>query len=332
MFSKIKNKLKKNKSSENNQKDYNPLDIEENDHNSRYNTTDEECYLNNYRMVDEFMNKKEIPLFTNIEIETINRCNGTCSFCPVNKNDDTREFKKMSEDLFKDIISQLKEINYTSSIALHSNNEPLLDKRIYKFAKLTRNELQNCYIYLFTNGTLLDIDKFHNLMENLDLIVIDNYTDDFKLHPQVEEIYNYCLENPEIQNKVLIDIRLQNQILTSRGGQANNRNNILKLKTTCLLPYNKIVVQPDGRVPLCCCDPFGKVILGDLNENSLVEIWKGEKFQDIRQKLYQKEHGRENIELCKDCDAITISASGIPYEEEYILNQYNRLKEILLQN
>ena len=97
-----------------------------------------------------------------------------------------------------------------------------------------------------------------------------------------------------------------------------------------MIPYNKIVVQPDGRVPLCCCDPFGKVILGDLNDNSLVEIWKGEKYQDIRQKLYKKEYARENINLCKNCDAITLNISGIPYEEEYILNQYNHLKEIIL--
>lgn len=329
MFSKIKNKIK-NKFMKNVQNVNKPQDFEENNHNIKYNATDEECYENNYKIIDEFMNKREIPIFTNIEIETINRCNGTCSFCPVNKNDDTREFKKMSEELFKNIISQLKKNKYTGSIALHSNNEPLLDKRIYEFARFTRNELPNCYIYLFTNGTLLDMNKFQDLMENLDLIVIDNYSDDLKLHDPIKEIYEYCLKNPEIQRKVLIDMRLQNQILTSRGGQANNRNNILKLKTTCLIPYNKIVVQPDGRVPLCCCDPFGKVILGDLNDNSLVEIWKGEKYQDIRQKLYKKEYARENINLCKNCDAITLNISGIPYEEEYILNQYNHLKEIIL--
>ena len=323
MFSKIKNKLLKNNKQVTN---------EENNHNSRYNVADEECYVNNFEIVKEFMNKKEIPLFANVEIETMNRCNGTCSFCPVNKNDDMREFKKMPKELFEEIIFQLKEVNYTGSIALHSNNEPLLDKRIYEFAKITRQELPNSYIYLFTNGTLLDLDKFHDLMENLDLMVIDNYSDELKLHQGVEEVYEYCLKNPEIKKKVLIDMRLQNQILTSRGGQANNRSNILKLKTTCLLPYNKIVVQPDGKVPLCCCDPFGKMILGDLNENSLVEIWQGEKFREIREKLYQKEYGRENIELCKECDAITLSISGIPYEEEYILNQYNRLEEILLQN
>ena len=188
MFSKLKNIFTK----ENQDNDLtvdNPQIIEENDHNTRYNTADEESYLNNFKIVDELMNKKEIPLFTDIEIETINRCNGTCSFCPVNRNVDTREFKKMPEELFNKIIQELKEINYSGSVALYSNNEPLLDKRIYEFARITREELPNSYIYMFTNGTLIDMDKFLELMKYLDLLVIDNYTDEFKFHPQVEDIY-----------------------------------------------------------------------------------------------------------------------------------------------
>ena len=193
MFSKLKNIFTK----ENQDNDLtvdNPQIIEENDHNTRYNTADEESYLNNFKIVDELMNKKEIPLFTDIEIETINRCNGTCSFCPVNRNVDTREFKKMPEELFNKIIQELKEINYSGSVALYSNNEPLLDKRIYEFARITREELPNSYIYMFTNGTLIDMDKFLELMKYLDLLVIDNYTDEFKFHPQVEEIYPYQLK------------------------------------------------------------------------------------------------------------------------------------------
>lgn len=34
--------------------------------------------------------EKDVPLFEYVEIETINRCNGVCSFCPVNKLVDTR--------------------------------------------------------------------------------------------------------------------------------------------------------------------------------------------------------------------------------------------------
>ena len=50
-------------------------------------------------------------LFDHVEIETINRCNGICSFCPVNRKVDTREFKKMDKSVFEKIINELSDIN-----------------------------------------------------------------------------------------------------------------------------------------------------------------------------------------------------------------------------
>ena len=41
-----------------------------------------------------------------IEIETVNRCNGKCSFCPVNANEPQREYAKMSTELFYKIIQE----------------------------------------------------------------------------------------------------------------------------------------------------------------------------------------------------------------------------------
>lgn len=90
------------------------------------------------------------PLFQTIEIETINRCNSTCSFCPVNKHSDTRDFKIMDLELFKSIINQLKELNYPGSIGLYSNNEPFLDERIVELARLAKEELPNNHLYLYT--------------------------------------------------------------------------------------------------------------------------------------------------------------------------------------
>ena len=289
---------------------------------------DEEIFQDVYNLIDNFMKTTPTPLFNNIEIETVNRCNGTCSFCPVNKNQDPREYKKMPEELFKKIIKELKEINYNGAIALHSNNEPLLDKKICNYAKYTRKELPNSYIYLYTNGTLLTIDKFCELITNLDLLVIDNYNDNIQFIEPVKEIFNYCIQHPELKKKVRIDMRLQNQILTSRGGQSDNRDEILTLKSSCLLPFNKIVVQPDGRIPLCCCDPFGKVILGDLNTEKLVDIWNGKKARALRESLYKEQYSRKNLKLCSKCDVLVEKLDGIPYTDEDISNQWKNLYSI----
>lgn len=329
MFSnRIKKLINKLKNSSANKEVSKAENSEEKNYNSETEQKDEEIFQDVYNLIDNFMKTTPTPLFNNIEIETVNRCNGTCSFCPVNKNQDPREYKKMPEELFEKIIKELKEINYNGAIALHSNNEPLLDKEICNYANYARKELPNSYIYLYTNGTLLTIDKFCELITNLDLLVIDNYNDNIQFIEPVKEIFNYCIQHPELKKKVRIDMRLQNQILTSRGGQSDNRDEILTLKSSCLLPFNKIVVQPDGRIPLCCCDPFGKVILGDLNTEKLVDIWNGKKAKALRESLYKEQHSRKNLKLCSKCDVLVEKLDGIPYTDEDISNQWKNLYSI----
>lgn len=329
MFSnRIKKLINKLKNSSANKEVSKAENSEEKNYNSETEQKDEEIFQDVYNLIDNFMKTTPTPLFNNIEIETVNRCNGTCSFCPVNKNQDPREYKKMPEELFEKIIKELKEINYNGAIALHSNNEPLLDKEICNYANYARKELPNSYIYLYTNGTLLTIDKFCELITNLDLLVIDNYNDNIQFIEPVKEIFNYCIQHPELKKKVRIDMRLQNQILTSRGGQSDNRDEILTLKSSCLLPFNKIVVQPDGRIPLCCCDPFGKVILGDLNTEKLVDIWNGKKAKALRESLYKEQYSRKNLKLCSKCDVLVEKLDGIPYTDEDISNQWKNLYSI----
>ena len=47
-----------------------------------------------------------VPVFTYIGIETINRCNGKCSFCPVNIKQPQRPYAKMTDEIFNSIINR----------------------------------------------------------------------------------------------------------------------------------------------------------------------------------------------------------------------------------
>ncbi len=58
------------------------------------------------------------PLFTAIEIETINRCNGSCGFCPVNRGADPRPFAKMPDELFRAIVDELAGMEYRHAVSL----------------------------------------------------------------------------------------------------------------------------------------------------------------------------------------------------------------------
>lgn len=252
-------------------------------------------YLRNY------YDTKTLLLFSSIEIEIINRCNGECSFCPVNKYDDPRKLKKMDEELFKKIIDELSKLNYKGRLALHSNNEPFLDDRIIKFAQYAREKVPHAYIYVFTNGTLVTLDIFKKIIPYLDKMVIDNYSDDLKLHKNAEAINNLCLLQPQINKKVEIHVRKVNEILNTRGGQSPNNHKKETLSMACILPYKQLVVRPDGKTSLCCNDPYGKNTLADLNKMSLKEAWYSERYEKVRKTL---KTGRKRINLCKYCDTL----------------------------
>lgn len=244
------------------------------------------------------------PMFNHIEIETINRCNGVCSFCPVNKNDDPRQKAVMEESLFKDIVDQLAEMDYHGRFTTFSNNEPLLDERIVAFNQYAREKLPHARMHLFTNGTLLTVEKFRALAEALDELIIDNYRQDLKLIRPCEEIERYCTEHSALKRKVTIVLRKPEEILTSRGGSAPNRKKLKEYgEDRCLLPFKQMVIRPDGKVSLCCNDAVGKYTMGDAAQEPLMDIWYGQKFQMVRKCLYE---GRREWGNCKFCDTFSM--------------------------
>ncbi|WP_026650998.1 radical SAM/SPASM domain-containing protein [Butyrivibrio proteoclasticus] len=246
------------------------------------------------------------PLFNHIEIETINRCNGTCSFCPVNKNVDPRKKAVMSRELFEKIIGQLEEMQYSGRLSLFSNNEPLLDDRIVELSRYAREHLPKARIHMYSNGTLFTLEKFKELIPLLDELIIDNYNQNLELNRPSREIVDYCNAHPELElnKKVTVVLRKPLEILNSRGGDAPNRKELVEYPDDrCMLPFKQMIVRPTGEVSLCCSDAVGRWTLGDLSKEPILDVWYGTKFTKVREALYK---GRKYCGNCKYCDSFSL--------------------------
>jgi len=255
----------------------------------------------------DFMNEyadmlwKQKPLFAHIEIETYNRCNGVCEFCPVSAQNDRRPEHRMSEALFEKIVAELEKMDWHGNLCLFSNNEPFLDERIIEFSRIVKERIPHAKTHLLTNGTRLSLDKFIQIIDYLDELIIDNYNQNLELIPPVKKIKEYCEEHPRLIEKVTIILRNPKEILEARGGDAPNRENTPTVTgAKCTHPFRQMIIRPDGKVSLCCNDALGKYTLGDVNENTLEEIWYGEKYQKIRDVMYRE--GRAALDVCKCCD------------------------------
>ncbi len=238
-----------------------------------------------------------------VSIETFNRCNNDCSFCPANKNHDVRKPQYMSRDTFAYILKMLKDWDYTGEICLSGNNEPLLDKRILEFAQMASSELGECKITLWTNAMLLNLDLFEQLMEYLDELQIDNYNDNYDLNPSVATIMQHVEKNMERYHdkRIVINLRKKNEILSSRGGKAPNHTNGNSIYSAvgCFSPYNDLFIRPNGELNLCCADVYGEFTIGSIFDKTLQDWWYGDEYLKLRELLACN---RSKIDVCKQCD------------------------------
>lgn len=95
-------------------------------------------------------------------------------------------------------------------------------------------------------------------------------------------------------------------------------------KHVCPFIFTRMIINYDGTVVLCCADWQRQEILGDVNNESLYNIWNGERLHNIQLKHLNGE--RESIQLCKGCT--TLSTSTIDNVDKYRLEILERSKRI----
>lgn len=254
--------------------------------------------------IEWFMDQSSVPLFRQVMLETMNRCNGKCSFCPANVNDEKREFKKMSDTLIDKIIAELVDMHFQGNIFLSINNEPFLDIRILSIAKKVKKFLPKSKICLITNGTLLTEEKMKTAATCIDEMIINNYSNNYKLNSNIKAIYKFVRHHKKDFKNIHITInrRYLKEILATRAGSApNKQQKNITLDTACIYPYTDLTIFPDGEVGLCCNDCYEVTSYGNVKTESLRQIWTGTKYTDFRKQMMS---GRMNCDFCQKCDVV----------------------------
>lgn len=281
--------------------------------------------------ISNLLSMKKFPIFESIEIETINRCNGTCFFCPINRNDDTRNLHKMSDKLFYHIIDQLSDMDYHGRISLFSNNEPFIDERICDFAEYTAHKLPNACKIIFSNGTLVKESVFDKIIPYIDVFNFDIYYDmsiKDEIPNEVRNIIIHNQNNEAIKKKVMFQIINRSAIRNNRGGQSKNRNKLYRVEAPCMLPFIQMIVRPNGETSLCCNDALGKYTLADLNQETIVEAWNNKNYKLIREKL---QGTRKNIDMCQLCDnfASSNTMGNDFFTEKQKMESWERIESLI---
>jgi len=251
-----------------------------------------------------FIEQEQVPMPQVVNIETVNRCNSTCAFCTANIYAEKRPYCAITDELYHSIIDQLADWGYKGHLTLYGNNEPLLDKTIVEKHKYAREKLPDSFIFMSTNGLILNVDKIKAVQPYIDQLIINNYSNEYKLHKNLQEVYDYVKSHEEEFEdiEIIIQMRYLQEVLTNRAGSSPNKKTKEKEFTqTCLLPYTDLWITPDGKVGICCCDNLEVTNFGDLNTTPVKEVWEGIRMQTLRRAIAE---GRNNWPFCKQCDFI----------------------------
>jgi radical SAM protein with 4Fe4S-binding SPASM domain len=89
------------------------------------------------------------------------------------------------------------------------------------------------------------------------------------------------------------------------------KNGVYDIKSSlpdrCSRLWFNPVVTWDGKVIPCCYDKNAEYVMGDLNNDSFIDIWGGPKYRIFRKSILS---GRHMIDICRNC---TSGLNGVKY-------------------
>lgn len=266
-----------------------------------------------------------------VTIETQAVCNAKCNFCPYPTMD--RQGDRMSDELIEKIINDLIQIpkSVPFMISPFKVSDPFLDKRIFSVLEKINKTLPNASLRLFTNGSPLTnkiIEKI-SLVHNVKHLWISlNESDEseyervmglpfFKtvekldtLHKYVSDGYPHKVTLSRVVDGSERDIKFRNFVrdryplfecfLIGRSdwtGQVNVE--ILKAvpQTACGRWY-EVSIMASGKVALCCMDGEGKYVVGDVNHQSVLDVYNNPNYKKMRQYTFSRLAANSPCDTC----------------------------------
>lgn len=241
-------------------------------------------------------------------------------------------------------IETIKQNNVAKEVAITSNGS-LLNHTLSE--KLVRSGLNRLSISLngiedsdFQNiaGVKINFDKlykeiqyFYQIRGNCHLHVKINgedYSEGKK--ERFVELFKDCTDSINIDHVVNVWPGLE--VAKSDGTRMydynlsglSNEGNVLP--SVCPLMFYELLVHADGSVSPCAVDyGYQKQNLGNINSETLKEIWNGDKLRKIRIESLKGENISYNV--CRECNYTECAATVniTPYRNE-LLGRYEALK------
>lgn len=266
--------------------------------------------------------KDVIPLsapFT-IFIEPTNLCTFRCTMCPHSLKDYAKQagyHQLIPITLYRKVIDDIAALGGCKSLCLWFDGEPLIHPDIGEMLKLGRTVTQR--LTLTTNASLLTEDRAQEIIDaEVDYVKVSIYGISQKAHERTTGNKNEKFSVDHIRNNVFRlrtmrdeqnkngHIFAANMLtrdewqefvdrykdvadevvpinLVSWGSDLISVSVVTGQIKACPHPFYTLVVRANGEVVPCAVAWSRDLIIGDVNKETLSEIWNGDKMKSLRE-------------------------------------------------
>jgi len=275
-----------------------------------------------------------------ITIENTNICPANCLICP--REQYTQELGIMDFNLFKKIINNVANQSNVDTIDIGGFGEPFADKLLFERCEYIRQRLPKAKIFTSSNCFLMTPNKYDDVIKYIDALKISVYGVSKKVYEEChrgrlifEKTYSNVLglmerdkkpytiglltltkENEREKNAWIefweprldeVYVWLPHNFAGTRSYRVIDRSK----QVSCGRPLNgPLYVHIDGTVSMCCLDINKKLVIGNMDTDTIPEIFRSPAYKRIK-----KAHRERNFKglLCENCCQTNYDPSVLVY-------------------
>ena len=239
-----------------------------------------------------------------------------------------KQREQASDDLISKIIQECTPT--ATNICPFLMQDPLLEPRLREILSKIKVKNWKTQTTIYASMHNANIEEMKHIIDDgtLDNLMVSFYGSEFqpgldneKAARKLDEIIWYrnsmCRKKPIVTMQWIADLEGKERLNawdgiadgiqvvpfdTFHGTITEPRNRTKghnQERKPCARLWNSFNVHSNGNVVPCCIDYSEEIVLGNMNEQSALEIWNSDQFNELREMHMQKRFSE--ISLCRDC-------------------------------
>jgi radical SAM protein with 4Fe4S-binding SPASM domain len=282
---------------------------------------------------------RRVPSFPRtVQIETRTGCNGACIFCPQGDTGAKLPRGAMPRQLFERIVTEIGREGVTTRVSPYLTNEPFLDLEIVEKSRFLRRVVPHCKVVITTNGGPLTAEIVEDIardnpfraiyisMQGIEKEAYERTMRGSLVFEETKRNVEYLIDQrnarmPELKIVITmvktkeIDAEAAVRYWQSRGVEAkytvleNRGGNLTQFEALltgqkrrfrdCTRLFKAACITFDGDMVLCCTDYYRTMVLGNVRDRSIREVWNSPRASAIRRDFIRGD--LRNNPLCARC-------------------------------